>query len=136
MRIEDLAGIIEAVGFRSGTWFYIPDDAIFRRLDNKEFAWAKRNKTEDDTRPVLLGNPFNKPRPNVVVYPRSTNHQGENKPHDHREEFNGCRINKAGDVVLTVPCTISGDLVNWEYYSCEEPTKSDVMNILRHDYGY
>ena len=58
MRIEDLAGLIEAVGFRSGTWFYIPDDAIFRRLDNKEFAWAKRNKTEDDTRPVLLGNPL------------------------------------------------------------------------------
>lgn len=118
-----------------GDWFYLHDKEIILQSSDKEFAFEKRNKTENDHRPVLLMKPFSMMRPNVTVFPRSSNEQGEHQPHNHKEKFEGCRLNKRGDIVEAI-CIVKPELITGENYSCREPDDSEALIEIRYVYEF
>ena len=123
---KDLAAEL-GVHWEQGEWFAIPEKevAVERGEGHGEaFAREKALKGLSGRRVILRSKSG---RPITRVYPRSSNAKGSHAPHFDCTEK--CQLNKPGEILFTVPCSVKSSVLSAGAWSCKEEDPA-VLSIL------
>lgn len=107
-----------------GEWYELPEEVVIRVSTGRPFAEEKAAAGRDGRRAIVSSESRG---PAIRVRPRTKCTDGPHPPHSDCEET--CRIDKQGEVLVHIPCTVKSQEMNLRRLSCMEQDEGLVAYL-------